>query len=51
VQSRKIVQTLMDEEGREVHSEKVVEIIFIDGVPVFVGDQFGLGRKGARKGS
>ena len=46
VKTKKIVQTLMDEEGREVHSEKIVEIIWIDGVPVWVGDQFGLGRKG-----
>jgi DNA-binding beta-propeller fold protein YncE len=46
VKTKKIVHTLMDEEGREVHSEKVVEIIFVNGVPVWVGDQFGLGRKG-----
>jgi DNA-binding beta-propeller fold protein YncE len=39
---------LEDEEGREVHSEKVMEIIFADGVPVWAGDQFGLGRKGQR---
>ena len=46
VKSKKIVQTLTDEEGRAVHSEKVVEIIWINGVPVWVGDQFGVGRKG-----
>jgi sugar lactone lactonase YvrE len=45
VKTRKIVQTLTDEEGREVHSEKVMEIIWEDGELVFVGDQFGLGRK------
>jgi DNA-binding beta-propeller fold protein YncE len=48
VKTKKIVQTLMDEEGHEVHSEKVMEIIFVDGVLVFVGDQFGLGRKGKK---
>jgi DNA-binding beta-propeller fold protein YncE len=43
--TKKIAFTLTDEEGREVHSEKVVEIIMEDGIPVIVGDQFGLGRK------
>jgi hypothetical protein len=42
--SRKIVVALRDEKGREVHSEKVVEIVFQSGVPVRAGDQFGLGR-------
>ena len=44
--TKKIELALTDEEGREVHSEKVVEIIWVAGVPVWVGDQFGLGRKG-----
>jgi argininosuccinate synthase len=35
---------LQDEQGREVHSEKMVEIHFEQGKPVQVGDQFGLGR-------
>jgi len=43
-QSKKIVAALMDEKGRQMHSEKVVEIFFKDGVPVRAGDQFGLGR-------
>jgi DNA-binding beta-propeller fold protein YncE len=43
--TKKIAYTLTDEEGREVHSEKVVEIVFENGMPVLVGDQFGLGRK------
>jgi sugar lactone lactonase YvrE len=43
--TRKIVATLTDEEGREVHSEKIVELIFEDGQLVAVGDQFGVGRK------
>ena len=44
--SKQVLLGLTDEEGREVHSEKIVEIIFADGVPAWVGDQFGLGRKG-----
>ena len=35
----------VDETGRPVHSEKIVEIDFADGRPVRAGDQFGLGRK------
>jgi DNA-binding beta-propeller fold protein YncE len=44
VKSRKIVATLSDEEGREVHSEKMLEIDFAGGKPIQTGDQFGLGR-------
>jgi DNA-binding beta-propeller fold protein YncE len=43
--TKKIVAALADEERREVHSEKMVEIHFKGGVPVAAGDQFGLGRK------
>jgi hypothetical protein len=43
--TRKIILSLTDEEGREAHSEKVIEIVFVDGVPVANGDQFGMGRK------
>jgi DNA-binding beta-propeller fold protein YncE len=42
--SKKILTTLQDEKGRAVHSEKMVEIVFREGVPVRTGDQFGLGR-------
>ena len=42
--TKKQVTALADEQGRPVHSEKMVEIVFKDGVPVQVGDQFGLGR-------
>ena len=42
---RKILVALQDEQGRPVHSEKVVEIDFADGAPIRVGDQFGVGRK------
>src|SRR5262249_7624934 len=48
--TKKIVFRLTDEKGREVHSEKVIEIVLLDGVPVRVGDQFGLGRKGQPAG-
>jgi DNA-binding beta-propeller fold protein YncE len=43
-QSKRIVVALTDEGGRPVHSEKMVEIHFQSGLPVRVGDQFGLGR-------
>ncbi len=48
VKTKKIEHTLTDEEGREVQSEKVVEIFWVDGVPILVGDQFGVGRKGKK---
>jgi DNA-binding beta-propeller fold protein YncE len=44
VKSKKILGALKDEKGREVHSEKMVEVHFKGGEPVTVGDQFGLGR-------
>jgi hypothetical protein len=44
VRTRKIVAGLADEKGRQVHSEKVVEIVVADGTVVRAGDQFGLGR-------
>lgn len=45
VQTRKIIAALADEQGRQVHSEKMLEIDFADGKPVANGDQFGIGRK------
>jgi DNA-binding beta-propeller fold protein YncE len=42
--TKTIVAALKDETGREVHSEKMVEIVFKDGAPIRTGDQFGLGR-------
>jgi DNA-binding beta-propeller fold protein YncE len=42
--TRKVVAALHDEKGRQVHSEKLLEIVFRDGVPVRAGDQFGVGR-------
>ena len=44
VASRQKVALLTDEKGREVHSEKMVEIHFRGGLPVAAGDQFGVGR-------
>jgi DNA-binding beta-propeller fold protein YncE len=42
--THKVVTGLRDEEGREVQSEKVLEIDFEGKNPVRAGDQFGLGR-------
>jgi hypothetical protein len=42
--SKKALTALQDEKSRAVHSEKMVEIVFREGVPVRTGDQFGLGR-------
>jgi DNA-binding beta-propeller fold protein YncE len=47
--TRQIVTSLMDEENREVHSEKIVELIFDGDELVAVGDQFGVGRKGMKR--
>jgi DNA-binding beta-propeller fold protein YncE len=44
VATKKLLTKLTDEKGREVHSEKMVEVDFRDGVPVANGDQFGVGR-------
>jgi DNA-binding beta-propeller fold protein YncE len=44
VATRETVARLTDEQGREVHSEKMVEIHFRGKEPVATGDQFGVGR-------
>jgi hypothetical protein len=44
--SRKFVALLKDEMGRDVQSEKMVELDFKGSEPVAAGDQFGLGRVG-----
>src|SRR4051812_34515230 len=49
VQLRKIVATLQDESGKDVQSEKLLEIDFANGKPVRAGDQFGIGRVGVGK--
>jgi len=43
--TRKVVTGLKDETGREVQSEKLLEIDFLGREPKQVGDQFGLGRR------
>jgi hypothetical protein len=45
VKTKRQVAALTDEHGRDVGSEKMVEIVFASGKPVRNGDQFGLGRK------
>jgi len=45
VSNRKIIAGLKDEEGREVQSEKLLEVDFNGSTPIRTGDQFGLGRK------
>jgi hypothetical protein len=42
--TKKILLGLTDEQGREVHSEKMVEIVWNGEKVVRVGDQFGVGR-------
>lgn len=42
--TKRIPTALADERGRQVHSEKMLEIDFRGGAPVAVGDQFGVGR-------
>lgn len=43
--TKKILTALTDEKGREVHSEKMVEIVLNrEGQPIRTGDQFGVGR-------
>jgi hypothetical protein len=43
--TKRTVATLQDETGRQVQSEKLLEIVFANGKPVRAGDQFGLGQK------
>jgi len=45
--TKQIIATLSDETGRQVHSEKMLEIDFAGGEPVRNGDQFGIGRVSA----
>lgn len=43
--TKQILLGLTDEQGREVHSEKIVEIFFLEDGTLITGDQFGVGRK------
>jgi DNA-binding beta-propeller fold protein YncE len=43
--ARSVVAALVDETGRAVQSEKLLEVVFAHGKPVRAGDQFGVGRR------
>ena len=45
VQSKRVIDALRDEAGRQVGSEKLLEIRFAGARPVRAGDQFGFGRQ------
>ncbi|MCC7007316.1 MAG: hypothetical protein IT184_00720 [Acidobacteria bacterium] len=45
VRSRTLVATLEDEAGRQIGSEKLLEVVFNGASAVRAGDQFGIGRK------
>lgn len=47
--TKKVLTALSDEKGREVHSEKMIEVFIEGGKPVRVGDQFGVGRADAKE--
>jgi hypothetical protein len=42
--TKQVVAGLRDEVGRQVESEKILEILFIDGKPIRAVDQFGVGQ-------
>jgi hypothetical protein len=46
-QSKKRLAALQDEEGRDIGSEKLLEVVFDGKRPVRAGDQFGLGISGS----
>ena len=48
VKTHKVVLGLKDEQGREVASEKLLEVDFKDGSPIAAGDQFGVSRAVAK---
>ena len=43
--TKRIIATLQDEQGRQVQSEKLLEIVFASGKPVRAGDQFAIGQR------
>jgi hypothetical protein len=45
VKTKKLVASLNDETGRQIGSEKIVEVVFDGDKPVRNGDQFGIGRR------
>ena len=42
--SKKMIAALSDETGRQIGSEKLLEVVFDGNTPVRAGDQFGIGR-------
>ncbi|MDB4883214.1 MAG: PQQ-dependent catabolism-associated beta-propeller protein [Gemmatimonadetes bacterium] len=46
VATRKVIATLRDETGRDVQSEKMLDLVIADGKVVRAGNQFGVGAKG-----
>src|SRR5437762_5667862 len=47
--TKKILVALEDEKARPVHSEKLIEIVFKGNGVARTGNQFGLGRAGAKE--
>ncbi len=45
VKTKKLIASLKDETGRDIGSEKLLEIVFDGTKPVRNGDQFGVGTK------
>jgi DNA-binding beta-propeller fold protein YncE len=45
VKTKKLIASLADETGRDIGSEKLLEIVFEGNVPTRNGDQFGVGRR------
>jgi DNA-binding beta-propeller fold protein YncE len=43
--TKKLITALQDETGRQIGSEKLLEVVFDAGKPVNAGDQFGMGAK------
>ena len=43
--SKKVVAALEDEEGRQVQSEKLLDLTIVNGKVTAAGDQFGIGGK------
>jgi hypothetical protein len=43
--TKKIVAALKDETGREVQSEKMLDLLIANGKVIRAGNQFGIGRK------
>jgi hypothetical protein len=45
VETKRIVKRLEDETGRQIGSEKLLEVQFGDGKPLAAGNSFGVGGK------